>query len=214
MPQVQHIDIEVRPSQNYQTVGFTSRLVFDPAVSLEEAMFEADLAYSDLEAVALKRVAQLSELRGDLVPSSAASIAPAIPASNGGLQWAIGQKPNNAGTFKYLPTSVMSREDFISKAISSLTELGINPNDVNVYDDRTGDRGLESGGQSYTAGKVKVKPDTTLAEMMQGKTILAGVDFTDSGGVKVVPSREGKTALAAQKIAGQFASLEATPTPF
>jgi hypothetical protein len=210
MPQVSHIDIEVRPSQNYQTVGFTSRLVFDPAVSLEEAMFEADLAYSDLEAVALKRVAQLSELRGDLVPSSPASIAPPVASSNG-FAWQIGQKPNSAGTFKYLPTSVVSREEFISKATGCLAELGINPSDVNIYDDRTGDRGLESGGQSYTAGKVKVKPDTTLAEMMQGKTILAGVDFTDNGGVKVVPSREGKTALAAQKIAGQFANLEATP---
>lgn len=216
MPEISHIDIEVRPSQNYQTVGFTARLVWETPVSMEEAKFEADVAYSELEEIALKRVSQLSEQRTETmgIPMQA------IPGNNNGSvgvnavddsTWPIAHKPNGAGTFRYLPTSVVSRERFLEMAKSKLADFGLNEDVVNIFDDRTGDRGIERGGQSYTAGKIKAKPDTALAAAMQGKTIIANIDFSPGGDVKVSLSKDGKTAMQAMKIAGQFAAVD---TPF
>lgn len=216
MPEVSQIDIEVRPSQNYQTVGFTARLVWDTPVSMEEAKFEADVAYSELEEIALKRVSQLSEQRTETmgIPIQA------VPGNNNGSvgvnavdesTWPIAYKPNGAGTFRYLPTSVVSRERFLEMAKSKLADFGLSEEIVNIFDDRTGDRGIERGGQSYTAGKIKAKPDTALAAAMQGKTIVANIDFAPGGDLKVSLSKDGKTAMQAMKIAGQFAAVD---TPF
>lgn len=215
MPEISQIDVEVRPSQNYQTVGITARIIYPTPVSTEEAKFDADVLYSELEQVALKRVAQLSEQRTETmgIPMQA------INNSNHGTTgvnpldestWPIAYKPNGAGSFKYLPTSVVSRERFMEMAKAKLPELGLNDSVVNIFDDRTGDRGLESGGQSYTAGKIKAKPDTPLAAAMDGKSIVGNIDFAPGGDIKVSLSRDGKNALQAMKIAGQFA----TATPF
>jgi len=214
MAQVSHIDVEVRPSQNYQTVGFTARLNFDPPVSFDEAKFEADLAYAELEEIALKRVASLGELRDSA----------AIPVSgiqhtgmNNGLNlndvntWPTAFKPNGAGSFKYLPTNAVSKRDFIDKGTAKAQEMGIPVSEITVFDDRDGAQGIESGGSQYSAGKVKAKQDSALAAAMQGKTILASIDFVPGGDVKVSLSRDGKTAMGAMQIAGQMANLEATP---
>lgn len=216
MPEISHIDIEVRPSQNYQTVGFTARLVWETPVSMEEAKFEADVAYSELEEIALKRVAQLSEQRTETmgipiqaVPGHSSGSVGVSPVDDS--TWPIAQKPNGAGTFRYLPTSVVPRERFLEMAKSKLADFGLSEEIVNVFDDRTGDRGIENGGQSYTAGKIKAKPDTALAAAMQGKTIVANIDFAPGGDLKVSLSKDGKTAMQAMKIAGQFAAVD---TPF
>lgn len=214
MPQVSHIDVEVRPSQNYQTVGFTARLTFDPAVSFDEAKFEADLAYAELEEIALKRVASL----GDLRDSAASSVSPTPTInSNNALNpndvntWPTAFKPNGAGSFKYIPSNVISKKDFIDLATAKAQEMGIPVSEVTVFDDRDGNQGIENGGSQYSAGKIKVKQDSKLAAAMQGKTILASVDFVAGGDVKVALSRDGKAAMGAMQIAGQMANLEATP---
>lgn len=214
MALVSHIDVEVRPSQNYQTVGFTARLTFDPAVSFDEAKFEADLAYAELEEIALKRVASL----GDHRDASASSVSAGTPSNlNQGVNvndvnsWPTAFKPNGAGSFKYLPTNVVSKHDFIDLANTKAQEMGIPVSEVTVFDDRDGQQGVESGGSQYSAGKIKVKQDSKLAAAMQGKTILASVDFVPGGSVKVSLSRDGKAAMGAMQIAGQMASLEATP---
>lgn len=216
MPEVSHIDIEVRPSFNYQTVGITARLVWENPVSMDEAKFEADVAYAELEEIALKRINQLSEQRTETmgIPVQAS---PGYSAPSTGVNpvdestWPIAYKPNGAGTFRYLPTSVVSRERFLEMASAKLPELGLNDSVVNIFDDRTGERGIERGGQSYTAGKIKAKPDTPLAAAMQGKTIVANIDFSPGGDLKVSLSKDGKTAMQAMKIAGQFAAVD---TPF
>lgn len=204
---VQHIDIEVRPSQNYQTVGVTARLVFDEPKPLDEAKFEADVAYVELEALALKRITQLSEARGEEIRPAANSAG----ASTSSSDWRIANKPNNAGSFKYLPTSVVDKRTFIEKAEAVLREMDIDMEQVVVFDDRGGDRGLERGEMHYSAGKVKVRPDSQYAQAMNGKAIIGSVDFGDGGELRVSISRDGKTALNAVKIAGQFASMGATP---
>lgn len=204
---VQFIDVEVRPSQNYQTVGFTARLVFDEPKSMEEAKFEADVAYADLETLALKRIQSLSDARGNENQQAPAQAG----ASTSSSDWRVANKPNNAGSFRYLPTSVMDKRTFIDKAEALLREMDIDMEQVVVFDDRSGDRGLERGENHYSAGKVKVRPDSQYARAMEGKAIMGSVDFTDSGDLRVSISRDGKSALNAVRIAGQFASLDATP---
>jgi hypothetical protein len=213
MPLVSHIDVEVRPSQNYQTVGFTARLTFDPAVPFEEAKFEADLAYSELEEIALKRVASLGERREASLPVSGGTPINGKEGVNPNdvNSWPTAFKPNNAGTFKYLPSSVISKRDFIDLATVKAQEMGIPISEITVFDDRDGAQGIESGGSQYSAGKIKIKQDSKLAAAMQGKTILASIDFVPGGDVKVALSRDGKSAMGAIQIAGQMANLEATP---
>lgn len=211
MSQVSHIDVEVRPSQGYQTVGFTARLVFAEPVSLEEAKFEADLAYSELEDLALKKIDFLKgkHTQGELAQTPFAP-QPAAQ-SNGSMEWAIAYKPNGAGSFEYLPTSVFSTDRFISEAKQQIPGLGIPESEVVVFDDRGGAKGIEAGQQYYCAGKVKARADSNLAKAMQGKSIVGNVDFNKDGTLRVSLSRDGKTALGALSIANQFASMDATP---
>lgn len=208
-PKVEYIDVEVRPSQNYQTVGITARITFGEPVAMEQAKFEADVAYNELVEIALKRIEELSSLRP-------MENAPA-PAQGGGgtgqMEWRMAHKPNGAGSFKYIPTDSYSKRDFIENATAALAEMGVDTEQVVVFDDRGGDRGLERGEQHYSAGKVKVRPDTQYAAAMNGKAIIGSVDFTDSGKIRVSISRDGKSALNAVKIAGQLSSMDATPEP-
>jgi hypothetical protein len=211
MPQVSHIDVEVRPSQGYQTVGFTARLVFSEPVSVEEAKFEADLAYSELEDLALKKIEFLKSkhTQGEL----AATPMPAMsqPQSNSSAQWAIAYKPNGAGSFEYIPSSVFPTERFIQEAKAQLPGLGLPESDVVVFDDRGGAKGIEAGQQYYCAGKVKARNESNLAKAMQGKSIVGNIDFNKDGTLRVSLSRDGKAAVGALSIANQFASMDATP---
>ena len=211
MSQVSHIDVEVRPSQGYQTVGFTARLVFSDPVSLEEAKFEADLAYAELEDLALKKIDFLKSKHTEGEPArqvvSSANQQQSGPVGG----WAVAYKPKGAGTFDYLPTSVFSTERFIEEAKAQLPSLGLPIEEVVVFDDRGGARGIENGEQYYCAGKVKARADSKLARAMDGKSIVGNVDFNKDGTLRVSLSRDGKTALGALSIANQFASMDATP---
>jgi hypothetical protein len=201
--QVQHVDVEVKPSKNYQSLSFSFRLVFDPPLTLEEAKFEADVAYNEIKELADKR---LSEMAASAAPSTNA-VAP--QPSIGGDTWATAFKPNNAGTFRYIPTSVMDRSAFIALAESKLESLGLNPDDVTIFDDRGGDKGIESGGGHYSAGKVKAKPDGKMIQAMGGKAIVANIDFAGPNDLKVSLTKDAKTALSAFTIAQQLSG-----TPF
>ena len=211
MPQVSHVDVEVRPSQGYQSVGFTARLVFPEPISLEEAKFEADLAYAEFEDLALKKIEFLKSKHTEGELARPATLAPATsqPASAG--DWKIAYKPKGAGTFEYLPTSVFSSERFIQEAKAQLPSLGIPVEEVVVFDDRGGARGIEAGEQYYCAGKVKARSDSKLGTAMGNKAIVGNVDFNRDGTLKVSLSRDGKAAIAGFQIASQLASMDATP---
>lgn len=208
-PKVEYIDVEVRPSQNYQTVGITARITFSEPVVMEQAKFEADVAYNELVEIALKRIEELSSLR----PNESASAPAQGGGSTGKAEWRLAHKPNGAGSFKYIPTDSYSKRDFIDNAMDALSEMGIDTEQVVVFDDRGGERGLELGEQHYSAGKIKVRPETQYAAAMNGKAIIGSVDFTNSGNIRVSISRDGKSALNAIKIAGQLSSMDATPEP-
>jgi hypothetical protein len=211
MPQVSHIDIEVRPSQGYQTVGFTARVVFAEPVSFEEAKFEADLAYAELEDLALKRIVFLKEKHTEGEVATPRFPSSSQPVSSSAGDWRTAMKPNGAGTFDYLPTNVFSKERFLQEAQAQLEPLGLPVAEVVVFDDRGGPKGLEAGEQYYCAGKVKARQDSRLLQAMQGKAIVGNVDFNRDGTLKVSLSRDGKAAIGALAIAGQFATMDATP---
>ena len=211
MSQVQHIDVEVRPSQGYQTVGFTARVVFDNPVSLDEAKFEADLVYSELEDLALKKIDFLKSKHTDGEMAAPAGQPVAARRPTGVLEWAIAYKPNGAGSFEYIPSSIFPTDRFVSEAKAQIPSLGIPEAEVVVFDDRGGAKGIEAGNEYYCAGKVKARSDSNLAKAMNGKLIVGNVDFNRDGTLKVSLSRDGKAAVAGLQIASQFASMGATP---
>lgn len=211
MPQVQHIDVEVRPSQGYQTVGMTARVVFNEPVSLDEAKFEADLVYHELAQTVLQRVNDLKAKYNEGEPArvAPASQPAASAAPSGSLEWKIAYKPKGAGTFEYLSSDSYPTGKFIEEAKALIPGLGIPADEVVVFDDRGGARGIEAGNEYYCVGKVKARQDSKLMQAMQGKSIVANIDFNRDGTLKMSLSRDGKTALQALQIAGQFASLGA-----
>lgn len=219
MSQVSQITVEVRPSHNYQTVGLSFVLNWESPVSVEDAQNQANEVFDSLSSQAMVMVEALGSMKPDTPAPSAPAFAPAPQqgASSNGVNpvdegtWPIAYKPNGAGSFRYIPSSVIPKQRFIEMVTAKLSEFSINPAEVTVFDDRDGSRGIESGGQHYCVGKVKTKPDSNLTAAMQGKQILANVDFIPGGDVKVSLSRDGKAALQAMQIAGQLASLDATP---
>lgn len=206
--EISSITVDVRPSQNFQTVGISATLSFKEPVSLDEAKFEADVVYAELEAIATKRVKELGEARGNLeIPAAQGG---GIAAATSSDNWRTAYKPNGAGQFRFIPTSVLSKNDFLRMAEEKLPSLGLDPAQVVVFDDRGGDRGIEAGEKYYCAGKVKARRDSQLESIMEGKTIVANIDFDTDGSLKMSLSRDGKTAVQALRIASQ---LGGTPEP-
>jgi hypothetical protein len=212
MALVTHIDVEVRPSIGFQTVGYTARVQFDTPMDAAEALAQvADIremlveqAHEDINGLVTKRQSSETEQRAQ-APQPAVS----TPMSADG--WAVANKPQGKGQYRYVTTAHYPTDKFKTDAAALVSEAGINVTDVEIWDDRTGKYGLESGNESYTAGKVKVKDGTTLAQAMQGKNIVGGIEFNNDGTIKFALSRDGKAALQALAIAGNLKSLDAVP---
>lgn len=206
---ISHIDVEVRPSIGFQTVGFTARVTFDKGTDEETAVAEATRLFERLNnesQLALEiLIAQRQESESSRPTPSAPAPAPVASAPSGD-GWAIGSKPKGAGTFRYLTSSAFSTDRLKQEVALALPSLGISPDDVDIYDDRTGKYGIETGGESYQPAKVKVKDGTRLSAAMQGKSIVAGVDFNPDGTIKVALSKDGRSAIQALTIADNLGS--------
>jgi hypothetical protein len=212
MASITHIDVEVRPSIGFQTVGYTARIQFDQPVDMEQALTEVapvrerltKQAHADIEALVAHRTESEVEQRAQ---------APQAPSTvqSGSLQWATGTKPNGKGQFRFVTSESMDYKAFKDAAAAQLAGLGLNPAEVDVFDDRTGKFGIESGNEAYSPGKLKVKDGTPLARAMQGKSIIGSVDFAPDGSVKVSLSRDAKSAMQALSIAANLQQLDATP---
>ena len=125
----------------------------------------------------------------------------------GGLQWAVGQKPNNRGSFKYITTASVSTDQFREQANQAIAGLGVDVSQVTVFDDRTGNYGLEGGNTTYSAGKAKAGKDTQLKQMLGNRDIVAYLDFKDDGTVEATLTKDAKSAVQAiqmmQRAGGQ-----------
>lgn len=211
MSKIAHIDVEIRPSIGFQTVGLTARVAFDTPVDSDEALAEANLVATQLKTEANEILNGLIEVREQSEARTTASVSPTAaprPAATPSDGWAIGVKPKGAGTFKYLTSAAFSTERLKADVAGELAGLGISPDDVDIYDDRVGKYGLETGNEAYQPAKVKVKDGTQLSAALQGKNIVAGVDFNADGTVKVALTKDGRAALQAIMIAS---NLSGTP---
>jgi len=212
MPNITHMDVEVRPSIGFQTVGYTARVVFDEPIDAAEALDKVtgvremltEQAHKDLDALVQVRQSSETEQR-------AQAPQPTTPAPVGDDGWAVGSKPNGKGQFRYVTTAHYPSDKFKADAAALVAQAGVNVEDVDIWDDRTGKYGLESGNESYTPGKVKAKDGTTLLQAMQGKAIVGGIEFNNDGSLKFALSRDGKAAVQALSIAGNLKQLDATP---
>jgi hypothetical protein len=213
MALITHIDVEVRPSIGFQTVGYTARVQFDTPIEAVEALSRvADVrdmlteqAHTDIDALVARRQSSETEQRAQ---APQPSMAPVAPSSDG---WAVAQKPQGKGQYRYVTTSHYPTDRFKADALALVAEAGVNVEHVDVWDDRTGKFGLESGNESYTAGKVKAKDGTPLAQALQGKSIVGGIEFNNDGTLKFSLSRDGKSAVQALAIAGNLKQLDAAP---
>jgi hypothetical protein len=209
---ITHIDVEVRPSIGFQTIGYTARIQFDTPLDAVEALDKAsevrdlltEQAHKDLEGLVEHR-------RSSEVEQRAQAPAPAFAAPAGGLDWATGTKPNGRGTFRFVTSQSMGYEEFKSKAAEQLDSIGLSADEVDIFDDRTGKYGLESGNEAYSAGKLKVKDGTRLSSALQGKSIVGSVDFNNDGSIRVSLSRDAKAAMQALSIADSLRTLDAQP---
>ena len=209
MPLITHIDVEVRPSIGFQTVGYTARVQFDEPVEVDAALTQVSpirealtkQAHDDIDALVTHRTQSEGEQKAQ------APQAPAVSTDDG---WAVANKPKG-GQFRYLTTAVYPIAKFKEDALAAVAAAGINVDDVDVWDDRTGKYGLESGNDGYTPGKVKAKDGTTLAKAMGGKSIIGGIEFNNDGTLRFSLSRDGKAAVQALSIAGNLKQLDATP---
>ena len=245
-----YIDIEVRPSRQYQTVGMSGRVVFPEPRSYSEALPAIEDAYQALEELANAKIDQLAAVRdtapagGGPAPASQPAASQAAPApapqpqaqqpmsadqfagqlggqqiggqTAAGQQWAVGQKPNGRGSFKYLTTATVPTDQFRQLANQSLQQLGVDPQHVMVFDDRTGQYGLEGGNTTYSAGKAKAGKDTQLKQMLGDRDIVAYLDFEQDGSVKASLTKDARAAIQALSMmqqAQQPAQQPAAPPP-
>jgi hypothetical protein len=212
MPLITHIDVEVRPSIGFQTVGYTARVQFDAPLDIKDALVQASAVREALTIKAHEDVQSLVEFRltseaEQKAQAPQAPVTAVAPAADG---WAVATKPKG-GQFRYLTTAVYSIERFKADAIEAVRSAGIDVDSIEVWDDRTGKYGLESGNEGYTAGKVKAKEGTSLHKAMQGKAIIGGIEFNNDGTLRFSLSRDGKAAVQALQIAGNLKALDATP---
>ena len=216
MASITHIDVEVRPSIGFQTIGYTARIQFDQPVDAVEALDKAaevrdlltEQAHRDLDGLVEYRQKSEGEAKAQ---APAPAHVPSFVAPSGNLEWATGTKPNGKGQFRFVTTASIGISEFKQAAVAQLAGLGLNPDDIDVYDDRTGRYGLEEGNEGYSAGKLKVKDGTPLAAALQGKSIVGSVDFNNDGSIRVSLSRDAKAALQALSIAANLKTLDATP---
>lgn len=210
MPLITHIDVEVRPSIGFQTVGYTARVQFDEPLDIKDALTQASAVREALTLKAHEDVQSLVEFRmsSEAEQKAQAPQAPVTAPTTDG--WAVATKPKG-GQFRYLTTAVYPIQKFKDDAVALVREAGINVDDVEVWDDRTGKYGLESGNEGYTPGKVKAKDGSTLAKAMGGKSIIGGIEFNNDGTLRFTLSRDGKAAVQALAIAGNLKQLDATP---
>lgn len=213
MASITHIDVEVRPSIGFQTIGYTARIQFDAPLDAVEALAKAgevrdlltEQAHADLETLVDYRRNSEGEARAQ---APAPARAPSVTSGN---DWLTGTKPNGKGTFRFLSTAALGIAEFKAEAVAQLDGLGLSADEVDVYDDRTGRYGLEEGNEGYSAGKLKVKDGTRLSSALQGKSIVGSVDFNNDGSVRVSLSRDAKAAMQALTIADSLRTLEAQP---
>lgn len=216
------ITVTARPSREFQTAEATVTYSFPtPQAPADVQQVMSDLQV-DVDRAANGALEVLIGAKTGPATANAASIrteapTPAPTHAPGTLPWMEATKPNGHGTFRFLPSSYLGLDDFKRIATNLAHDAGLPEGEFVVWDDRTGNRGLESGNQGYSTGKIKALDGTSLHVAASGR-IVANVDFHQAdGSLKVFLTRDGKTAVAALALASSVNAQAAPaggPVPF
>ncbi len=218
------VNITARPSRQYQTVEVQLGYSFPQPTAYTDALPVLSDLWDQVSEEANQRLDELVAAKGATevatiaqavaqpttvvtnaaIPQQRTAAAPAAGAGG----WATGTKPNGNGTFEYLPTSVFPMDRFKDEATRLALETGLPGDQIEVWDDRSGNYGLESGNPQYSCGKVKAKKDTAVAAAAEGKPILASVSFNRDGSLHVHLNKSGEAVLAGLRMAAKFAPPE------
>ncbi|MGH3442022.1 MAG: hypothetical protein ACRDUY_08255, partial [Nitriliruptorales bacterium] len=101
----------------------------------------------------------------------------------------VGSSPKG-GQVRYVPTSVLPQQAFEQAIRNHITSLGFAEADFVVFDNRTGNYGLEDGKQAYSAATVKPRRETHVAATIGEKTSAFYVDFQQDGTLTVKASKK------------------------
>lgn len=155
------------------------------------------------------------------VPQQAAPQPQAVPAQ--GRPLSVGQKPRGAGQVRYVPSNVLSTDQFKEEIAAAIRAEGDNPDQFKLWDNRVGANGLESGNANWSVAGVK-PVEGTPAHGQLGNRSAYWVDFDDNGAVTVKATKDYKqhlevqqqvqAQLAQQQAAQQAPQAQQSPVPF
>lgn len=219
-----HIDVTVSKSRSYQKVDLTGRWVFaQPAqyVDIVPAIAELEANLRDEAEAILETIVAEAQAGKNTAPTPAA--APAVPqagapapqqavpanAPGGGAHpngngWKVAQKPDNKGTIDYLSVDVVDSDTFRAQVEAQLPGLGIDPSQVSVYDNRVGNYGCETTGNTiWSLVSVKAQDGSPFKQVSGNKSLVA-VDFNRDGSLWVRLTKVGEQAINAVRMAQQM----------
>lgn len=143
--------------------------------------------------------------------------APQAAPADGDPRQGVGQRPNGKGQIRFFTTAQLSSDDFKARIGQALQALGEDPAEFVIYDERTGNRGLESGGENFSTASVKPVDGTLAAEQAAMKTQRGGtktayyVDMEADGSVSLSASKDYKSVKAAIDMARQMQGGQQPP---
>ena len=117
-------------------------------------------------------------------------------ASQGGLPWKYGQKKKGSGSIKYLPSSHLDSPTFIAAVKQLVSDQGIDPEQVIVFDDRIGNYGLEDGHAGFNVGKAVARKGSDLKDALGDRDTVSFVNFNDDGTIDAPLSNDVKALMS------------------
>lgn len=219
------LELAARPSSEFQGTEVRIGYEFASAASQDDVAvvqgelqtFIEDLAEKQLEQLVAKRMAEAKAEKGRQEGKAEVKSSQKKPAetsreegkkvpdkqNTGEVQWEKANRPQDKGYFYYRPSRNLSSSALREMVETELNQIGDSAENFDIYDDRVGKYGIESGNLKYQVGTVKPKEGTELAAHLktkQGKPRAAYVvDFKDDGSVQLTETQQAKKARAGEQ---------------
>ena len=114
----------------------------------------------------------------------------------GGLQWASLKSKFGDGELRFVTTASQSTDELKNLVLNQLKGKGLNPDALVVWDNRTGQRGLEAGVPAGCVAAVKVSKEAQQFVPVEIQTIaIARAKHNADGTLYVWLTKEGESAL-------------------
>ena len=120
----------------------------------------------------------------------------ATPTMAGGLQWSSVPSKFGDGELRFVTTASQSTDELRALVLDEMRKKGLNPEALVVWDNRTGQKGLEAGVPAGCVAAVKVAKDAHEFVPAEVQNIaIARVKHNANGSVYVYFTKEGEAAL-------------------